>query len=100
MVRLTGENPPKAALRLVFQSAFIAVVRLTLGLKHAGIGKLEFQSAFIAGVSLTDEHKPKGRHVTVSIRFHRGRVSHGPRGYVQVSIQSFYPLSSRACLSL
>ena len=60
----------------VFQSAFIAVVCLTQQVPFAKLLKT-FQSAFIAVVCLTDRGEyDKLPPEFVSIRFHRGRVPH------------------------
>ncbi len=59
-----------------FQSAFIAVVCLTVGKGSLYSDLLSFQSAFIAVVCLTKKMNASQEKGIVSIRFHRGRLPH------------------------
>ncbi len=59
-----------------FQSAFIAVVCLTIQLFNFAFANDAFQSAFIAVVCLTRQSHHRWRRRSVSIRFHRGRLPH------------------------
>ena len=91
-------RPAEVALEM-FQSAFIAVARLTLpespstrgwnsfnplssrwpvslGFETLNVSKAKFQSAFIAVARLTHRTPQGGSHRRVSIRFHRGGPSH------------------------
>ena len=89
------------ATRVLFQSAFIAAIRLTVPFLEAVMGTDKFQSAFIAAIRLTPlSDWSRCCSSFVSIRFHRGDPSHKAQEPTPApALTRFNLLSSRRSVS-